>query len=248
MPFATTISPAPLLNTPKLIFELSKDSQNRFMELETVIFTYVLLELIEQKTEQIWEVKTKEYPSSSELYIDQQFFQPIPLPIERTIELPPREEILANMKKLEGVRYFWGGAYPYGIPNILKFYPHISERADLADFICQGVDCSGLLFFATNGWTPRNTTELTRFGTNIFDPSLPLEELKLEPLDIIVWQGHVLIAVSPDTLIESRIDKGVCFSPLKTRFPEVQKIAADQKKELFVRRWYNGTSCAIKLL
>ncbi len=233
MSFATTISPAPLLNVPKLIFELSKDSQNRFMELETVIFTYVLLELIQQKTDQIWEVKTNEYPTSSKLFIDQKFFEPIPLAIERTIELPSREEILANMKKLEGLRYFWGGSYPYGIPNILKFYPHISEREDLADLICQGVDCSGLLFFATNGYTPRNTSELIHFGTNI-----PLENLKLEPLDIIVWQGHVLIAVSSDTLIESRIDKGVCFSPLKTRFPEVQKIAASQKKELFVRRWY----------
>ena len=231
--FAKTISPAPLLNTPKLIFELKKDEQNRFTELETVIFTHVLLELIEKKTECIWEVKTKEYPSSSKLYIDEKFFQPIPLDIEREIELPSQEEILSNMKKLEGVRYFWGGAYPYGIPNVLKFYPHIQDREDLADLICQGVDCSGLLYFATNGWTPRNTSNLISFGTNI-----PLDSLQLQPLDLIVWQGHVLIAVSCDTVIESRIDKGVFFSPFKTRFAEVQKITSEQKKDLFVRRWY----------
>lgn len=231
--FAKTISPAPLLNTPKLIFELEKDSQNRFMELETVIFPYVLLELVEQKTDQIWEVKTNEYPSPSKLYIDSRFFEPIPLGIEREIELPSPDEILANMKKLEGLRYFWGGAYPYGIPNILKFYPHIHEREDLADLICQGVDCSGLLYFASNGFTPRNTSQLINFGT-------PVSASEIKPLDIIVWQGHVIIATSSDTVIESRIDKGVAFSPLKTRLPEVQKIAADQKKELFIRRWFTS--------
>ena len=229
--FAKTISPAPLLNKPKLIFELEKDSQNRFMELETVIFPHVLLELVEQKTDQIWEVKTNEYSSSSKLYIDSRFFQPIPLAIEREIELPSSDEILANMKKLEGLRYFWGGAYPYGIPNVLKFYPHIHEREDLADLICQGVDCSGLLYFASNGFTPRNTSQLINFGT-------PVSASEVKPLDIIVWQGHVIIATSSDTAIESRIDKGVVFSPLKTRLPEVQKIVADQKKELFIRRWY----------
>lgn len=237
MPFAKTISPAPLLNVPKLIFELSKDSQNRFMELETVIFTHVLLELIEKKTECIWEVKTKEYPSSSKLYLDEKFFEPISENLDRYIELPSKEEILSNMKKLEGLRYFWGGAYPYGIPNILKFYPHIHDREDLSDLICQGIDCSGLLYFATNGWTPRNTSDLICFGTPV-----SLDKDTLEPLDLIVWKGHVIIAVSSDTVIESASGKGVFFSPFKKRLAEVQKITQEQNKELFIRRWYPSTS------
>ncbi len=233
MSFAKTISPAPLLNTPKLMFELSKDSQDRFMELETVIFTHVLLELVEKKTDCIWEVKTKEYPSPSKLYLDEKFFEPIPSALERYIELPSQEEILSNMKKLEGLRYFWGGAYPYGIPNILKFYPHIQGREDLPDLICQGIDCSGLLYFATNGWTPRNTSDLINFGTPV-----PLENIALQPLDLIVWKGHVIIAVSHDTVIESALGKGVFFSPFKKRLAEIQKITQEQNKELFVRRWY----------
>jgi len=238
--FAKTISSAPLLNKPRFIFELSKDSQNRFIELETIIFPYVLLELVEQVAPEIWEIKTKEYPSSSQLYIDSKFFNPIPIPLEREIELPSREEVVETMKKLEGIRYFWGGSYPYGIPNILKFYPHIQDRDDLSDLICQGIDCSGLLYFASNGWTPRNTSQLIHFGTKICESSLSSEELQtiLKPLDIIVWKGHVIIAVSHDTVIESRIDKGVVFSPLKKRFPEVQKLAKEQNQELFIRRWY----------
>ena len=75
----------------------------------------------------------------------------------------------------------------------------------------------------------------------------------MEPLDLIVWQGHVLIVLDRGRVIESRLDcsgnqGGVRVRPLraalngimKTRTPvdDFGKAAAHGVKGFVVRRWY----------
>jgi hypothetical protein len=75
----------------------------------------------------------------------------------------------------------------------------------------------------------------------------------LEPLDLIVWNGHVIIVLDRDTVIESRLEcekpgrGGVVTTPLhqrlreilQTRRPMDQWPAAGKQRDIFVvRRWY----------
>ena len=75
----------------------------------------------------------------------------------------------------------------------------------------------------------------------------------LEPLDLIVWNGHVIIVLDRDMVIESRLEcgrpgnGGVRATPLKQRLAEIMRTrrAADvwpkgsTQRDLFVvRRWF----------
>ena len=52
---------------------------------------------------------------------------------------------------------------------MLDFYPANStiDKLTQAKWTMSGFDCSGLLFWATNGYTPRNTSKLITSGTGI---------------------------------------------------------------------------------
>ncbi|HPE85225.1 MAG TPA: hypothetical protein PLO43_03500, partial [Chlamydiales bacterium] len=91
-----------------------------------------------------------------------------------------------------------------------------------------GVDCSGLLYEASYGLTPRNTSELISFGE---ERSLE----NLQPLDLLVWKGHVVIVLDPYHTIESRLGKGVVITPLADRLSEIERELAT---DLFVRRFF----------
>lgn len=125
-----------------------------------------------------------------------------------------------------------------------------SDRLSLA-----GVDCSGLLYEATNGWTPRNTSQLVSFGSAVTIAGNSIHQIAaaLKPLDLIVWNGHVLIVLDKSSIIESRLacdqpgNGGVIISPLKQRLAEIMKTrrpadiwpAGHSRQALFVvRRWY----------
>ena len=72
----------------------------------------------------------------------------------------------------------------------------------------RGVDCSGLLYEATGGFTPRNTSALVTVWKSRPCCRSEHREIvgRLEPLDLIVWNGHVLIVLDRLRLIESRPD------------------------------------------
>lgn len=177
------------------------------------------------------QVETTEYPSSVPLYVDQRFLTYGDVE-ERKALLPAENEILRNMQSCKGSRYLWGGNWNQGIPEMQTFYPELED-----DELLQGVDCSGLLYQATNGFTPRNTSQLCSFGEELKIQHLSPEEMmkQLKPLDLMVWRGHVLIISSPGRLIESRIDQGVVESDFEPRYREaIEKLAG---KPFYFRRW-----------
>ena len=78
---------------------------------------------------------------------------------------------------------------------------------------------------------------------------------KVKPLDLIVWNGHVIIILDEDKVIESRLDYdekkagnqgGVKIRDLKTvlnqilakRIPVDNYDGTSKKSQFVIRRWY----------
>jgi len=103
----------------------------------------------------------------------------------------------------------WGGNDPYGISKMLQIYPPAAEIHALKrqQWQLEGVDCSGLIYSATSGYTPRNTSWLVDYGTSLDIAGKNLNQIipMLEPLDIIVWRGHMLVVYSETETIESAV-------------------------------------------
>jgi hypothetical protein len=69
---------------------------------------------------------------------------------------------------------------------------------------------------------------------------------ELQPLDLIVWKGHVVIVFDKDNTIESRHPHGVILTPIKERFEEILQdrlpvndydAGLQQGKPFVIRRW-----------
>jgi cell wall-associated NlpC family hydrolase len=100
-----------------------------------------------------------------------------------------------------------------------------------------GIDCSGLIYSATNGFTPRNTADMVHFGRAV---SMG-EDLK--PLDLIVDFGHVVIVVDKTWSIQSKEKFGVflvktkeILSSLQRRKKPINEWDSSQKEEIFIIR------------
>ncbi len=145
--------------------------------------------------------------------------------------------ILQNLLDRVGVPYFWGGNVSSGQPKMLEWYPNYPHEEALKTlWQCTGVDCSGLLYEATEGGTPRNTSGLKDFGEEVSYEGESFEHFvqnSLQPLDLLVFSGHVVIAIGDGCYIESttggdrvvRVVQG--FDALRPFF---------EKKMIFVRR------------
>jgi hypothetical protein len=214
------------------------------------------------------QVKSSEYPYDSDPhYIDARFMTVIksktPLR-ERNITLPKKESIIQSLKKQVWSPYIWWGNVGNGIPDMIKYYAPNSEFDDLtkSKLTMSGFDCSGLLYWSTNGYTPRNTSKLITFWTGLLIEWKTIEEIiwLVKPLDIIVWNGHNRIILDKDSIIESTVNftssgnysqiNGVRIVPLADSLKDIieekkRKGVNDwnesqlPKKEKFViRRWY----------
>lgn len=261
--------PSPVLNSPEFnsIFggkdgsSLKTDRCGQVRELEYVALpetVFKILRDMKRSKGTIYQVETDEYlaPAGIRLYVDSRFIDlQNSEPQLRKRFLPPREQVLATLQKSVGTPYVWGGNVRAGVPELLQyFYRNISssgsERLTLA-----GLDCSGLLYYATDGWTPRNTSQLISFGQPVNIKGKNAEEIVrlLEPLDLIVWNGHLLIVLDRLTIIESRLEcgkpgnGGVVTSSLQKRLSDIMRTrrplddwpTAGKSNGFFVvRRWY----------
>ena len=110
----------------------------------------------------------------------------------------------------------------------------------------KGVDCSGLIYQATNGSTPRNTSSLIEFGDGLEIKGKSVAEISsmLMPLDLITWNGHVIIVLDENTVIESTPGLGVHKSDLQARLRSVLSERtpvndwnSTKGKRFVIRRW-----------
>lgn len=233
---------------------LPLDAQGLLRSVEFVAFPHSHFKIIQKTGENILQVETAEYPCKYPLFVDRRFLRETNNPRERNRCIPSSSEILKSMKNLVGASYVWGGNYAPGISELLDYYPPktpIENPILLNTWMLKGVDCSGLLYQATGGSTPRNTSDLVYYGNSLSIAGLSVQQIQslLRPLDMIVWKGHVIFVMDNMRTIESRKDDGVVISSLANRLNEVmiqqQRVPVNSwndhsslPKQFVVRRWH----------
>ncbi len=212
----------PILNTPHFneVFgdSLPFDDQELVRAVEMIALPRTVFKVVGEKEDYILEVTTEEYPSSISLYIDGRSGSFHSEARERKKELLPPDEVIKIFYSKLGIPYVWGGNYSLGIPEWKTLYPPKKKLSSIEEthWTFHGLDCSGLLYEATGGYTPRNTSELFSFGKEI-----SFEEIA--PLDLIIFPGHVIIVLNDREVIESNHTYGgVRISPLDKRLSEIE--------------------------
>lgn len=262
--YAVAVLPTPVLNMPDFnsVFggsdgrTLKLTAKNLIEEVEFIALphtVFMIEDAIMKGSREILKVSTKDYPyhAVSGYYIDSRFVDKrFEKPQERRRKLPDKDTIIKKLISADGAIYVWGGNYSKGIPEMLEFYKPSGTLPDdvLKRWTLKGVDCSGLLYEATGGYTPRNTDSLFSFGMPVDVKGLSPDEIakKLKPLDIIVYKRHVLIVLSSREVIESAISRGVHVKNLISAVRAVSEIMqpandykGDGKGDKFVvRRWH----------
>ncbi|MEI6827534.1 MAG: hypothetical protein WCK54_18215 [Desulfuromonadales bacterium] len=259
----------PVLNSPdfKGVFggtsgaALKTDRCGQVRELEYIALPGTVFTIVKKQpsaSDTIYQVETDEYtaPADTRLYIDSRFLRPArsAVPPSRA-PLPSREAIVSALTAAVGSRYVWGGNVLGGVPELSAwFYKGIREE-ERGRLTLAGLDCSGLLYQATGGWTPRNTAQLLMYGQGVDIAGKSSRDISnvLLPLDLIVWNGHVIIVLDQQTAIESRLvcgkpgNGGVVMTPLSLRIAEIMRTrhpvnswpsGTIQKNIFIVRRWY----------
>lgn len=269
--FAVAITHAPVLNTPDFaaVFggsdgrTLAKDRCGQLRSVEFVALpgtVFTVAAAVNQGKHRIFKVTSNEYPypSKNGYFIDSRSVRlEQNRPPERVRSLPEKGAILTALKKQTGSRYVWGGNSSAGVKELRSWYPPAKGAAlppgDETLWTLTGVDCSGMLYEATNGYTPRNTSSLVHFGATVPIAGRSVAEIAalLKPLDLIVWPGHVLIVIDAGVVIESRLvcaepEKGVRLRSIRAALDDIvtQRQPADRiksgAKEFVIRRWHEG--------
>lgn len=260
--YAITQYPTPLFNTPNISGcfggedgdSLLLDNQQLMRAVETVLFPQTKVELLERVAQSsIWRVRTAEYDYGGQYYLDERFVQrSLGIPPNRVILVPPLPTVILKLNQLIGTRYIWGGNWPQGIDLLPNFYPSRTSLNQLAPWVqdswkLKGVDCSGLFHYASNGYTPRNTSGLLNFGNVVQIKGLDLNAIvhKVQNLDLIIWVGHVVAVLDDKTTIESRHPVGVVKCDLKKRLIEIMEKRKpvnnwneSEDPRFVIRRWH----------
>ncbi len=247
--FAVATAPIPVFNSAEAAFspaDLKPDLCGQIRELEFIALKGTVFKIVGSLKDfpLVYEISTDEYPAPDgvRLYLSVRDLELEKIRVkERTPAYPEREQVVKRLKASIGRPYIWGG--------------NLSKGVFIQKQICMfaGLDCSGMLYEATEGYTPRNTAQLVSFGKPLPISGLEAAEIEkmLRPLDLLVWKGHVLVVLDSKTFVESVIDcrkkgGGVVISPIKKRLRQIMKERApadnwpeyNNKARIFViRRW-----------
>jgi hypothetical protein len=208
----------PLFNKPKIKEAfLNYDPNYLIRELETILFPASEVEVVRVVDEDVFEIKSPQYESVKPLYILKNFLSHKPKIDQKiSLEIPSKKTIYDSLINFPKRPYIWGGNTKEGVVELLEW---IAPKKTLSSFDynyykLKGVDCSGLLYYVTNGNSIRNTSDML----------LKYSEVKtLKSLDLIAWRGHVIIYLSEDLVIESRHPDGITRSKFSKRMKEIEK-------------------------
>jgi hypothetical protein len=261
--------PAPVLNKPdfKAVFggssgmQLKVDRCGQVRELEYIALPGTVFKILKKQrigAEEVFQVETDEYPVAVNrpLYVGSRFVALEQAPPEsRKRMLPSAEKIVTALREATGSHYVWGGNIKSGVPELAKWFYSGIRSEEIKSLTLAGLDCSGLLYHATGGWTPRNSSQLIAYGKGVIIAGKQSAAIAamLQPLDLIVWNGHVIIVLDRETVIESRLqcgkpgNGGVVVTPLQQRIDEIMRTRrpADSwptgkkhQDHFVVRRWH----------
>ncbi len=243
------IAPCPILNTHdfKKIFNKNKnfplcDQKGHIRALEFIALQEdVCIEI--QRFSDISKVIFPQY-SNKPVYLDNRMTE-ICNKLACKSVLHSKEEIIKELKKCVGLPYIWGSNYYLGVDKFLSYYnPLLQNKKNT--WLLKGLDCSGLLYSATNGYTPRNTSALLHFGHGLKNNFSCIYELisAVKPLDLILHEGHVIIILNQNSCIESREKDGVIITNLEKRLLEIEKTRTFSKK--ISKNYFSNKSYTIR--
>ena len=250
--YGETKIPTPLYRMPKDDFAIHKllaasssstgiklDQQNLIRELAVVLPPQTPVTLIgEYKVDgyTYYLVRTREFDAwagaKHGYFLDARFIKKLDKKAEEVFNpLPSRDTIIKNLLATKGSTYVRGGSRYQGLPQMESFFPSQTPLSSIhkKHKNLEWVDCSGLLREANGGNTPRNTRQLLNVGKPVSIEWLTLEQIinQVQPLDIIVRDGHVVVILDQTRAIESRRRpnfKGwVEITKLKSRLTEILK-------------------------
>ena len=267
--YGIALASTPVLNSPdfKAVFggwdgqNLKSDRCGQVRELEYIALpgsVFTIVDKLHSGPVNIYQVESEEYKAlpNVRLYVESRFIKlERVIPAPRKLLLPPREKIVSTLRASVGNPYVWGGNVPEGVPELAEWYYKNIREDDKKRLTLAGLDCSGLLYSATGGWTPRNTHQLIAFGQGVAIAGKEAADILplLQPLDLIVWNGHVIIVLDQHTAIESRLacgkpgNGGVVMTQLSRRIDEIMRTrrtanswpSVKKRQDLFVvRRWH----------
>lgn len=238
---------------------LNFDNHGEMRPLEFTALPGTVFEVKETLENNIYKVVTRDYPVAGDLYIHNEFISELKRsrPDERIKKIASRDEIIERLRSIIWYDYVWWGNTPSGIPQLLDIFPPNWKITDTKkeEWQLRGVDCSGLLYWATDWFTPRNTSWLVEYWENLDIAGKTLEEIipMLEPLDVIVWKGHMMMVLDDIHTIESAISyTDPSLSPwvqirettdslwevMQERTP-VNNYSDSQDTPFVIMRWYN---------
>lgn len=260
--YAVAIGPTPVLNSPDFesVFggadgmTVKTDKSGLIREMEFIALPGTVFDLLgefDHGSYKIFKVECREYEYGTELFIDSRFVElKKQRPGERFVAMPKKEDIYKVLDKVVGNRYCWGGNYNDGIRKLIELYQPKGNVSDKLknEWMLTGCDCSGLMYEATDGFTPRNTSKLVNYGEAVEIEGLSAEEIaaKCKPLDMIVWNGHVIYVYDEKTSIQSSLSKGGVIKldlvetlqeVMSTRTP-VNNFDASTGSRFVIRRWF----------
>ena len=152
------------------------------------------------------------------------------------------------LSKDNPVPYCWGGNNFETIP--LRGVPFKSANETAEPYELRGFDCSGLLYYISDGTLPHATGALKNFGTRLFTvqaeknwdtTDLGKAVKDLRDTDFIAIKGHVIVSYNGG-LIEFRSkDLGCCFTPKEgtiQRVTELIEAAKKKNSDVWFVRWH----------
>ncbi len=260
--WAVANEPTPVLNSPDFpgVFggadgmTIRIDNEGLIREMEFIALPGTVFELqgeYDYGDHKIYNCKCDEYEYGSLLYIDSRFVTVMDKePKPRQKKLPSKAEIYKFLDNAVGEKYCWGGDFIGGIDKLLEYYPPKGNISDDLKYkwSLRGCDCSGLMYQATNGYTERNTSKLVNYGEGVEIEGLSAKQIadKVKPLDMMVWDGHVIYVYDEKTAIQSGLSKGGVVKTdlletiqniMSSRTP-VNNYDSSSGERFVVRRWY----------
>lgn len=188
------------------------------------------------------------------------FFEEVPKDIDGKSPSPiPLKDIRAVFQRClgESVPYCWGGNWFETISLPEDYVFSQSGGKVEKNYELRGFDCSGLLYFVSDGLLQHSTRRLREYGggkilwsvgkkdsVSLEDLKKKLVDLKLRDTDYIVLIGHVVVWFNGGIIEFRGMDYGCVFTPAEKaaeRIMElIEKSRTNEEKDSDVRfvRWH----------
>ena len=196
----------PLFNDPEFLEKMRANGgvdatfHNRL--LETELFPKRKVSVVHQHGKAV-EVLCKDYPSEKKLYTLSSFLEEGKEVAKKS--MPPKKEMLARLQRFPKIPYLLGGTTPFATDLPIFLVGDLFADRNRRLF---GIDCTGLLYFVSEGNVPRNSLDY-------LEAFFVVE--RLLPLDVVWFPGHVILYLGEGKCIESREVDGVTRSMWEER-------------------------------